>query len=242
MSIARKIEQYMDNLGYKVDAWYHCGSWVPGGSTLESLESRLHQSDFAILVLSDDDLVQSRGSQPKSAPRDNVIFELGFFMGRLGRNRAFFLYPKSGDFKIPSDLFGIAAFSFEIDNMDNLERIISPICTSIDQAIIKIAKSDRHDEMKPKREINYNISFPKDNKRISRRKALLSYYETVVFKFFIRIENDSSITDFRVYYDNSINLKKGIWTPSEEGNLRYYLATPNQLMYMKTEGCLLPFE
>ncbi len=241
-SIAREIERYMHSLDYKVDAWYHCGSWVPGGSTLESLESRLEQSNFAILVLSDDDLVQSRGSQPKSAPRDNVIFELGFFMGRLGRNRAFFLHPKSGDFKIPSDLFGIAAFPFEIDGIENLERIISPICTSIDQAIRKITKNDRHEEMTPKRDIKYNISFPKDNERTSRKKALISCSEIVVLKFFIRIENDNSITNLRVYYDKAINLKKAVWTPGEDNGSMYYWATPNQVTLMKTDGCMLPFE
>lgn len=240
--IAREIERYMHSLDHRVDAWYHCGSWAPGGATLESLESRLHQSDFAVLVLSEDDLVQSRGSQPKSAPRDNVIFELGFFMGRLGRDRAFFLYPKSGDFKIPSDLLGIAAFPFEIDDRDNLERVISPICTSIDQAIRKIAKGDRHEEMKQKREVKYDIAFPKDNGRTSRRKALLSYSEIVVFKFFVRIENDDSITNFRVYYDKPINLKKAGWTPSEDENFMYYWATPNQVTHMKLKGCLLPLE
>jgi predicted nucleotide-binding protein with TIR-like domain len=37
-------------------------------------------------------------------PRDNIVFELGLFMGRLGRERTFIVRPASGPLKIPSDL------------------------------------------------------------------------------------------------------------------------------------------
>ena len=49
---------------------------------MESLERELDQSDFAIAIAQPDDLTESRG-EAKPTPRDNVIFELGFFMGRL---------------------------------------------------------------------------------------------------------------------------------------------------------------
>jgi hypothetical protein len=39
---------------------------------------------FAVLIITPDDVVSSRDIEAQ-APRDNVMFELGLFMGRLGR-------------------------------------------------------------------------------------------------------------------------------------------------------------
>ncbi|MGF6439680.1 TIR domain-containing protein [Paraburkholderia youngii] len=50
---------------------------------LDDLERHLDTADFAIAIAQDDDLTTSR-KERKPNPRDNVIFELGLFMGRLG--------------------------------------------------------------------------------------------------------------------------------------------------------------
>src|SRR5437870_10386709 len=76
-----------------------------GNHTLEDLINELDQSMFGIFVLSPDDLVSSHGiSMPKS--RDNVVFELGLFMGRLGRQRTFMLVRSDPNTTVvlPSDL------------------------------------------------------------------------------------------------------------------------------------------
>src|SRR5262249_46203633 len=54
-----------------------------------------------------DDFTKSRGVETKS-PRDNLIFELGLFMGALGRRRAFPIVApgKNTAVKLPSDLLG----------------------------------------------------------------------------------------------------------------------------------------
>jgi predicted nucleotide-binding protein len=59
-----------------------------GQTFVESLTRALSRFDFAVVVLTPDDLVQSR-SVEVFGPRDNVIFELGLFMGKLGRDRTF---------------------------------------------------------------------------------------------------------------------------------------------------------
>ena len=56
--------------------------------TLEALVRMLDRFDFAVLVITPDDVVSIRGDI-RQAPRDNVMFELGLFMGRLGPARTF---------------------------------------------------------------------------------------------------------------------------------------------------------
>jgi hypothetical protein len=85
-----------------------------GHSTLESLLDAAKSVDFAVLVLTPDDIVISRKKR-SGAPRDNVIFELGLFMGRLGRERAFAV---CSDALIPSlnflaDIKGITVATYK---------------------------------------------------------------------------------------------------------------------------------
>jgi len=81
-----------------------------GSSTLDSLMRALDEYDFAIIILSPDDMIESRNKNYAS-PRDNVLFELGLFMGRLGPSRTFIVHEKGVDLKLPSDLAGITASS-----------------------------------------------------------------------------------------------------------------------------------
>src|SRR5262249_13221601 len=74
---------------------------------LESLVDTLEDAEFGLFVFGADDLTKMRGAEMRTA-RDNVVFELGLFMGRLGRERTFILLPKdSPDFHLPTDLLGI---------------------------------------------------------------------------------------------------------------------------------------
>jgi hypothetical protein len=79
---------------------------------IESLERFADTSDFAVLVATADDVTDSRGSKSAS-PRDNVIFELGLFMGRLGRDRCILVVDRTATPKLPSDLQGVHSAGFQ---------------------------------------------------------------------------------------------------------------------------------
>ncbi len=79
------------------------GVFEAGKTTIEDLVREANECDFAVIVTSRDDVTFSRGTL-KTSPRDNVIFELGLFMGALSRERTFVLVPRGVDFKVPSDL------------------------------------------------------------------------------------------------------------------------------------------
>jgi predicted nucleotide-binding protein len=95
----------------EVTVWNE-GLFRPGSTFIETLVNALPRFDFAILVLTPDDLVHSREVEMLS-PRDNVLFELGLFMGRLGRSRTFMLHQSHAKLKIPSDLSGVTTATYE---------------------------------------------------------------------------------------------------------------------------------
>jgi predicted nucleotide-binding protein len=65
--------------------------------------------------------------------RDNVILELGLFVGAMGRERVFIVQPEvigEQKFKIPSDLFGINPVLFQkSDSKESLKRVCKIIST-----------------------------------------------------------------------------------------------------------------
>jgi len=97
---------------------------------MEDLEQQLRTSDFAVLVLGPDDVVLSR-HQISSAPRDNVIFELGLFMGALTRDRTFIALPHGEELKIPSDLLGLTPLTYLPGTPHTLSERIGPMCNEL---------------------------------------------------------------------------------------------------------------
>jgi hypothetical protein len=101
---------------------------------IESLERLLDMSDFAVMVLTPDDRTRSREAETAS-PRDNVVFELGLFFGRLGRERCFIIKRRDLDLKLPSDLLGIEPANFSMSPGQDLETALDSACALIGEAI-----------------------------------------------------------------------------------------------------------
>ena len=110
LPIARAIQNAFAHDPFDVEVWtddVFLVSYYP----LESLEAKLDESDFAIAIATPDDQTTSRGVTQPSA-RDNVVFELGLFIGRLGRKRSFLLSPCGEDVKLPSDYKGVTTIKY----------------------------------------------------------------------------------------------------------------------------------
>lgn len=111
------------------------GVFSLGRTFIESLISAVSRFDFAALVLTPDDAMVVRHDETLG-PRDNIVFELGLFMGRLGRERTFIVRPASGPLKIPSDLAGISVASFEWPRSDGSHRAaLGPACDLMREVI-----------------------------------------------------------------------------------------------------------
>lgn len=92
--------------------WSDEDMFPPGSYPLEVLEREVDLADFGVAIAHPDDIVRSRRNE-SAAPRDNVIFELGFFMSRLGRKRTFLLVPQAdAELKLPSDFKGMTPISY----------------------------------------------------------------------------------------------------------------------------------
>lgn len=127
---------FRDALSEAADATvWHEGIFGLGDGTLESLVAAAQRFDFAVLVLTPDDLVTSRKQRLQSA-RDNVLFECGLFIGKLGRHRTFIAFDRRTKIKIPSDLAGITLAAFgQTDSGDALSEQIKPAAAAICEAI-----------------------------------------------------------------------------------------------------------
>ena len=128
LPIARAVQNALEYDPFTVIIWTD-GVFRASYYPVESLERELDQSDFAIAIAQPDDLTESRG-EAKPTPRDNVIFELGFFMGRLGRHRSLLLEPRGEEVKLPSDLSGITAIPYKYDPK-GLPAAMGPACNRI---------------------------------------------------------------------------------------------------------------
>jgi hypothetical protein len=113
-----------------------CMVWSDGAfglsrSNVANLMKEVETSQFGIFVFSADDTLATRGSL-LSAPRDNVVYELGLFSGRLGPERCFFVTPEGADIHLPTDLLGLTAGEYETGRRDsNMQAAVGPFCTEV---------------------------------------------------------------------------------------------------------------
>lgn len=84
-----------------------------GRTIIEKLEGNADVA-FALILLTPDDIGKLAGSSDESSPRarQNVVFELGYFVGKLGRNRVCALHQ--GNVELPSDYDGIVYVPMDI--------------------------------------------------------------------------------------------------------------------------------
>jgi hypothetical protein len=129
-SEARDVaEQFCLNLGNEATPipWWLAPEFQAMFSTLDGLLKACNQYDFGLFIMTPDDKFESRGKKGFSA-RDNVLFELGLFLGALGPERVFAVIQENDNtkkqVKIPVDLLGITIPRFiKKDNYTTISSI-----------------------------------------------------------------------------------------------------------------------
>lgn len=124
---------------------YDCYIWNDGifqfnEGFLETLLKSASLFDFGFMVFTADDISNIRNKEYNTA-RDNVLFEYGLFLGRVGIDRAYII--KEDTVKIPSDFLGVTLLSYtttynqdgiKIPNQD-LETQLSNLKKKIDEKV-----------------------------------------------------------------------------------------------------------
>jgi predicted nucleotide-binding protein len=132
INIARKIQTELSG-DFEVVIWNQGIFDKLGLSFLEILEETVVCYDYGIFIFTPDDKIHSRG-ETKTITRDNVIFELGMFVGRLTRRKAFLVYPLNSDIHILSDFAGITKAGYDT-TISNLQAALGPVCDRIRTSI-----------------------------------------------------------------------------------------------------------
>lgn len=74
-----------------------------GRTIIEKFEEQADQADIVFVLLTPDDF----NDENQARARQNVIFELGYFIGKMGRKSGRVILLSKGNLDIPSDLSGI---------------------------------------------------------------------------------------------------------------------------------------
>jgi hypothetical protein len=83
-----------------------------GRTIIEKFEANADVA-YAIALLTPDDIgaAKSEPRKKRDRPRQNVLFEFGYFIGRIGRERVCGL--KKGDIEVPSDYKGVTNITYD---------------------------------------------------------------------------------------------------------------------------------
>lgn len=96
------VARFLEKIGFKVIILHEQAN--RGRTVIEKVEANSDVS-FAVVILTPDDEGAAKGGLPEPRARQNVLLELGYFIGKLGRDKVCAL--KRGVLEIPSDFAGV---------------------------------------------------------------------------------------------------------------------------------------
>ncbi len=100
-----KVARFVERFGIKAIILHEKVS--QGMTIIEKFEKYSKEVGFAIALFTPDDVAYPLGNEERKQPRarQNVILEMGYFVGALGREKVCVLYK--GEVELPSDILGV---------------------------------------------------------------------------------------------------------------------------------------
>jgi len=128
--VANTIRVFLaEKVGVTVFDWH---DFRPGDTIWDSIERAESLTNCGIFLFMADDRLGS-GSKQQFAPRDNVVYEAGYFAGAKGRQRSLIIREKGA--KVPTDLGGI--LYLELANRGNISEIETKLREKVEQMLDK---------------------------------------------------------------------------------------------------------
>lgn len=139
LPVAEAINANLDH-ELEVTLW-KTGTFRLSSSTIDDLVRKSSAVDFAAFVFTPDDISVIR-SQKEHVVRDNVLFELGLFIGAIGKERCFIIKPRDTDLHIPTDLIGgMAPADYESNRSDgDIMSETNRACTLIKTEVARLGQ------------------------------------------------------------------------------------------------------
>jgi hypothetical protein len=97
------VARFLEKIGF--EAIILAEQTNDGRAIIEKFEDHAEEAVYAVVLATPDDIGGPKSGPAAPRPRQNVIFELGFFVGRLGRGRVCLL--RKGDLEGFSDFQGV---------------------------------------------------------------------------------------------------------------------------------------
>ena len=101
-STAKAIKHFLTRCGVRVLDWQ--SDFIPGRTILDQIEQAAALSVGGIFLFTKDDELAGRRRARMSVPRDNVVFEAGYFIGLKGKQNVLIIRETGS--KLPADLGG----------------------------------------------------------------------------------------------------------------------------------------
>jgi predicted nucleotide-binding protein len=129
LPIARTIQTAFEYDPFFVQVWKN-GIFLDSGYPLESFERALERADFAIVVSSSEGVLQKKADGSDS-PSSNIVFELGFLMGKLGRHRTLLLEPRNQRIDLPANIGIVETLSYPVSEGAPALAAMQPTCEQL---------------------------------------------------------------------------------------------------------------
>lgn len=148
--IASSVEglSVADAINVNLDHDFQCTLWRNntfklGSDGLGDLIKKSSSVDFAVFVFTPDDIVTMRDKELAVA-RDNVVFELGLFIGSLGKDRCYVVKPRGVQMHLPSDVAGVTTADYVADRSDgDTASALNAACKKIKDQIKELGVLSR---------------------------------------------------------------------------------------------------